>query len=574
MSNSNLQKIIKLTAAQYETLANGGTVGEYTGLNSDFLYMVQDSVMYQPLDSDLTQIAALEGSGWLKRIGSENSWLLGTPDAHGHSAGVGLVGLGNAGTTGGTYTYKAKLKDETANSADSSKSTSSNGGLYSVEVDKSGYLAVRVPWTDSYTPPGSTYDSRFVKKAGDTITGDINRNAGGTWISARDHCVIKTTKTSNQGDDWHPAVGVKTSSGFWSFGSVGGESLCLSYDTDANYSEEKNESAVINFPSAGSTGTLALTSQLPSVGNGTITIKQSGISDQTFTVNQSGNTTITLNDTTYSHPTYNAVTANYYKIGRNSTGHVVIGDSFTIPSVGNGTITIKQSGLSDQTFTVNQSGNTTINLNDTTYSHPSYSEVSAGLYRIGRDSTGHVVFGNSFSIPTVPTSFDITVTDDILDGTGGANSVKYAPYSSQQSKLSFDTSSNNPTRSDRLNLNGYLYATYMYADKFYAHSDKRLKDNIISPEVNFSDIINNIDIREFTWKKDEEHKKNLGVIAQELREVIPEQYKDEFISGKETDDEYLSVNDSKLVYLVIGALKEQQQEIKELKDRLAKYESK
>lgn len=37
--------------------------------------------------------------------------------------------------------------------------------------------------------------------------------------------------------------------------------------------------------------------------------------------------------------------------------------------------------------------------------------------------------------------------------------ITYAPYAAQQNKLSFDTSTTAPTRTDRLNLNGYLYAT-------------------------------------------------------------------------------------------------------------------
>ena len=67
------------------------------------------------------------------------------------------------------------------------------------------------------------------------------------------------------------------------------------------------------------------------------------------------------------------------------------------------------------------------------------------------------------------TSFTITAnaTDGIWDltGTNGTNAVTYAvaPYSAQQSKASFDTSSTNPTRTDRLNYNGYLYATKLYS---------------------------------------------------------------------------------------------------------------
>lgn len=71
-----------------------------------------------------------------------------TNTSHSHTAGTGLTVSGSGGTSG-TTTYAAKLKDTTANSSDSSKSTSTNGGLYAVEVDKSGYLAVRVPWVNT-----------------------------------------------------------------------------------------------------------------------------------------------------------------------------------------------------------------------------------------------------------------------------------------------------------------------------------------------------------------------------------------------------------------------------------------
>ena len=38
----NLQKFIKVTQEQYNTLANGGTVGSYTGINSNYIYLVED----------------------------------------------------------------------------------------------------------------------------------------------------------------------------------------------------------------------------------------------------------------------------------------------------------------------------------------------------------------------------------------------------------------------------------------------------------------------------------------------------------------------------------------------------
>ena len=52
-----------------------------------------------------------------------------------------------------------------------------------------------------------------------------------------------------------------------------------------------------------------------------------------------------------------------------------------------------------------------------------------------------------------------TAADNILHGSNKGTQITYAPYATQQSKLSFDTSTTAPTRTDRLNLNGYLYAT-------------------------------------------------------------------------------------------------------------------
>ena len=52
-----------------------------------------------------------------------------------------------------------------------------------------------------------------------------------------------------------------------------------------------------------------------------------------------------------------------------------------------------------------------------------------------------------------------TAADNILHGSNNGTQITYAPYATQQSKLSFDTSTTAPTRTDRLNLNGSLYAT-------------------------------------------------------------------------------------------------------------------
>ena len=64
--------------------------------------------------------------------------------------------------------------------------------------------------------------------------------------------------------------------------------------------------------------------------------------------------------------------------------------SVAIPSVGNGTVTIKQDGTQKGTFTMNQSGNTTIELtdNDTKYTLPIASSGTRGGAKIGYSANG------------------------------------------------------------------------------------------------------------------------------------------------------------------------------------------
>ena len=90
-----------------------------------------------------------------------------------------------------------------------------------------------------------------------------------------------------------------------------GPSSAVKYPTDADYWRQ-----------------LALTSQLPIVNNGTLTIQKNGSNVATFSANQAGNTTANI----------------------------------SVPTVNNGTLTIRQDGVTVGTFTANQSGNTTVNL--------------------------------------------------------------------------------------------------------------------------------------------------------------------------------------------------------------------
>ena len=155
----------------------------------------------------------------------------------------------------------------------------------------------------------------------------------------------------------------------------------------------------------------------------------------------------------------------------------------------------------------------------------------------------------------------------------GGNSVsiyapKYAISSSTAKRYLLGSSLTNNIETTNTNEYCYMESNSVYAQYFYGTSDRRLKENIKDLDLNCLDLVNNINLREFSWKADEMHKPVIGAIAQELKQILPEKYVHEFIGGQETKDEYLSINDSKLVYLLIGAIQEQQKEIENLKAKI------
>ena len=101
-----------------------------------------------------------------------------TNTAHSHSAGVGLTGSGNAGTSG-NYTYKVNLKDEHVASNSSTYTAGGSTKFYAVQLDKDNKLSVYVPWTDTNT----------------TYSNGTGLNLSGTTFSLNTNYVA--TKTAN-----------------------------------------------------------------------------------------------------------------------------------------------------------------------------------------------------------------------------------------------------------------------------------------------------------------------------------------------------------------------------------------
>lgn len=188
------------------------------------------------------------------------------------------------------------------------------------------YSWAKQPHKPSYTASEvgaapASHSHSYLPLAGGTMTGCITRSGGGSWISARNN-VVAYGKSVASGS-YNPVVGQKTVKGSWTIGNLArDERLVFSYDTDTNFNAGTNSSN---------------TTYLPVGGNSQEIITSATIGSQSVShANTAGSVAWS-----------------------NVTGRP------TIPSVGNGTVTITQNGTNKGNFTLNQSGNATIALTDT-----------------------------------------------------------------------------------------------------------------------------------------------------------------------------------------------------------------
>ena len=109
--------------------------------------------------------------------------------------------------------------------------------------------------------------------------------------------------------------------------------------------------------------------------------------------------------------------------------------------------------------------------------------------------------------------------------------------------------------------------------------DSGLKDNIepISSSTSLTKVLQ-LNPVYYKWRKDivpssflkaYGEGRQIGLIAQEVEDIIPEVIKD----GTLYDKQWKGINYSKLTAMLIGAVKEQQEQIEELKTRITELES-
>lgn len=111
----------------------------------------------------------------------------------------------------------------------------------------------------------------------------------------------------------------------------------------------------------------------------------------------------------------------------------------------------------------------------------------------------------------------------------------------------------------KLHVVGDIHYTGMLTDI----SDKRLKENI-KPLDGAMDVINKINTYSYTMKNDPEQRTEFGVIAQEMRQILPP-----LVSEIDPVEGFIGVNYVGLIPWTIEALKEQDKQINENKREIA-----
>lgn len=110
-------------------------------------------------------------------------------------------------------------------------------------------------------------------------------------------------------------------------------------------------------------------------------------------------------------------------------------------------------------------------------------------------------------------------------------------------------------------------AHYCQAGYFNATSDMRAKENIRKSNFSALSIINSLPIYNFNYKNSD--KPSIGVIAQEAARFDIDDFSlVENIEASGKDNDFMSIKESKLIYILWKAIQEQQEEIEDLKKQL------
>lgn len=157
----------------------------------------------------------------------------------------GDVGLGNVDNTADAN-KSVKYATSAGSASTATKATTAGTADKANSVDWS-----KVQNKPSSYPP-SSHSHAYLPLGGGTISGQIKRDVGCSWIYDRDNAIVYGT-SSGTSTGYHPVIGQKTPSGAWTIGTYSDERLIFDYTTDANKTAGTNNGTQVYLPAQAGT---------------------------------------------------------------------------------------------------------------------------------------------------------------------------------------------------------------------------------------------------------------------------------------------------------------------------------
>jgi hypothetical protein len=504
----------------------------------------------------------------------------------------------------GTPTFRAivasdvpTLNQNTTGNALSIKANNSSGVLQVTGPTNGNTRVMTVPnanFTVARTDAAQTFTG--TQTFSSTISGSITGNAAtvtnGVYITGNQS--ISGTKTFEPGITVGTGSALASDTGIvFSYQPVAGGTSSLKLIGPEVVSVGGTQ---IRLPA--SSGTVALTSQLPTVNNGTLSLGVSGVGlsgTATFTANQSGNSTFTVTSNATSSNTANAIVA------RNASGNFTA-NTITAALSGNATTaTTLQNARNIGGTSFNGSANIEIirvkannssgvlQVTGPTNGNTRVMTVPNANFTVARTDAAQTFTGTQTFSSTIAGSINgnaATVTNGVYtsgnQNIGGTKTFTAQTTLFGDSSFVIDGSTGSGIVSLIRNGNGLLISNVDLGTVFEltdagnliiagaltqsgSPSDSRFKNNL-STLNNSLEKIHQLNGYSFTWNSSSfsPNKTDAGILANEVEAVLPEIV----YEIEKNKEKYKAVNYNGLVALLIESVKELSVKINDLQNEI------
>ena len=132
------------------------------------------------------------------------------------------------------------------------------------------------------------------------------------------------------------------------------------------------------------------------------------------------------------------------------------------------------------------------------------------------------------------------------------------------------TFNKNETILNTVSVNSLTATNQIEASYFNSTSDIRAKKDIAKIDFSALNLISSVPVYSYKYKNDITNTSTIGVMAQDL---LPYQEQLQLVSNEKAtgeNNDYMSIKDNKLIFILWKAIQEQQEEINKLKEQLAR----